>query len=301
MKHWKAKLGVPLLSAGLLLSAVAPASAAGTNAANTPKNLPANVLSTKSFEGGPFDPGLVNEDLLTKSLVKQGIVNKKASKETQQKQVSTYLKNRQEKTAKAVDDKEESKANSKIGIKPGEKGHKKGKNDKDKHKKGNDHGKGKGDDHGKGKGDDHGNKYGHRNKLDPIQKEGYNGAQRNDKVLVLLIEYPDAPHSTIKPDESDMYYKDYTTSHYQQMIFGKNGYTGPNGKNLISMKQFYDEQSGGSYTINGKVAGWYQAKHPAAYYGGNDPQSGSDKDARSLIKEALTDAAQGSKYQYERL
>lgn len=37
------------------------------------------------------------------------------------------------------------------------------------------------------------------------------------------------------------------------------------------MKQFYEEQSGGSYSVEGEVAGWYTADHEAAYYGGNYP------------------------------
>lgn len=51
------------------------------------------------------------------------------------------------------------------------------------------------------------------------------------------------------------------------MIFGDDGYEGPNGENLISMKQYYEQQSGGSYTVDGTVAGWYTADNPAAYYG----------------------------------
>lgn len=76
------------------------------------------------------------------------------------------------------------------------------------------------------------------------------------------------------------------------MLFGKNGYIGPDGKRKVSMKQYYEKQSGGSYTISGTVAGWYTAKHEAAYYGGNVPdESGSDGKPRELVKEALEAAA----------
>lgn len=58
------------------------------------------------------------------------------------------------------------------------------------------------------------------------------------------------------------------------------------------MKQYYEKQSGGSYTVSGTVAGWYTAKHEAAYYGGNVPDdSGSDGRPRELVKEALEAAA----------
>ncbi|WP_323703756.1 immune inhibitor A domain-containing protein [Mammaliicoccus sp. Dog046] len=125
-----------------------------------------------------------------------------------------------------------------------------------------------------------------------VQEDKYNGEVRKDKVLVLAIEFPDYPHSSITKDETDMYYDDYPVSHFQDMVFGENGYTGPNGKNLMSMKQYYQNQSGGSYDIDGQVHGWYKAKHPASYYGGNVPDdSGSDGKPKELIQEALEQAA----------
>jgi immune inhibitor A len=133
-----------------------------------------------------------------------------------------------------------------------------------------------------------GNKVGHTKGtiVDPVHEEGWNGGQREDNVLVLLIEYPDFKATDIKPGETDMYYDEYLKQHYTDMIFGDNGYEGPNGENLISVKQYYEQQSGGSYTIDGEVAGWYMASKPAAEYGGNS-NSGNDKDARGLVKEAL--------------
>jgi immune inhibitor A len=112
-------------------------------------------------------------------------------------------------------------------------------------------------------------------------------------VLVLLIDYTDFKHNNIKPTESDMYYADYNTSHFNDMIFGDNGYTGPNGQNLLSMKQYYLAQSGGSLLVRGEVAGWYTASNTAAYYGGNDA-NGNDLRPRDLVKEALAKAAADS-------
>jgi immune inhibitor A len=65
-------------------------------------------------------------------------------------------------------------------------------------------------------------------------------------VLVLLIDYSDFKHNNIKLTESDMYYNDYSTDHFNDMIFGDNCYMGPNGQNLMSMKQYYIAQSGDS-------------------------------------------------------
>lgn len=130
-------------------------------------------------------------------------------------------------------------------------------------------------------------------RVDKIEKEPYKGKVRKDKVLVLAMEFPDYPNSSITKDETDMYYDDYPVSHFQDMIFGENGYSGPDGQNLMSMKQYYQNQSGGSYDVDGKVHGWYKAKHPAKYYGGNVPdESGSDGKPKELIKEALEQAAQ---------
>nr|WP_263314607.1 immune inhibitor A [Mammaliicoccus sp. Marseille-Q6498] len=129
-------------------------------------------------------------------------------------------------------------------------------------------------------------------RIDKVEKEQYTGKVRKDKVLVLAMEFPDYPNSSITKDESDMYYDDYPISHFQDMVFGENGYKGPNGKNLMSMKQYYKNQSGGSYDVDGQVHGWYKAKHPAKYYGGNVPDAGgSDGKPKELIKEALEQAA----------
>ncbi|NDI34298.1 immune inhibitor A domain-containing protein [Chengkuizengella sediminis] len=131
-----------------------------------------------------------------------------------------------------------------------------------------------------------GNKLGQKDGVDPIELEPWNGEQRKDNVLILLIDFPDFPHNNIQPDETDMYYEDYSVEHFTNMAFGDNGYVGPNGETLISMKQLYEQQSGGSYTIDGQVAGWYTAEHEAAYYGGNN-ESDNDQNPRDLVREAL--------------
>ncbi|MDS0528439.1 immune inhibitor A [Clostridium sp. SHJSY1] len=127
-----------------------------------------------------------------------------------------------------------------------------------------------------------------KKKNDP--QTSWDGSVTKDKALVLLIEFPDLPHNTLTANDTDMYYKDYTKSHYQDMIFGPNGYKGPNGENLVSLKQYYDEQSGKSYDIEGSVQGWYKAEHPAAYYGANVGGS-NNINIKDLVKEALVDAS----------
>ncbi|KHE70841.1 immune inhibitor A domain-containing protein, partial [Halobacillus sp. BBL2006] len=140
-----------------------------------------------------------------------------------------------------------------------------------------------------------GNKLGQADTPNSVEEEAYDGEMRTDKVLVLLVDYPDKPHNTMTADETDMYYDGedaYSREHYQDMLFGDGGWTGPDGETYDSMKQYYEQQSGGSYSVEGEVAGWYTASQPAAAYGGNYPtEDDSDVNARGLVKEALKAAA----------
>src|SRR5699024_9464088 len=129
-------------------------------------------------------------------------------------------------------------------------------------------------------------------RVDKVQEEKYTGKVRKDKEVVIAMEFPDYPNSSITKDEPDMYYDEYPLYHLQYMLFGEKGYKGPNGKNLMSMKQYYQNQEDGSYDIDGQVHGWYKAKHPASYYGGNAPdEGGSDSKPKELVQEALEQAA----------
>ncbi|AQQ55172.1 protease [Planococcus lenghuensis] len=140
-----------------------------------------------------------------------------------------------------------------------------------------------------------GNKLGQakKNQVDSVNLENFDGEVREDKVLVLAIDFPDYRASSITKEETDMFYENYPISHFQDMVFGEDGYAGPNGEDFVSMKEYYEQQSGGSYTVDGEVAGWYTAEHNAAYYGANVPApDGNDANAALLVYEALKAAAQ---------
>jgi immune inhibitor A len=109
-------------------------------------------------------------------------------------------------------------------------------------------------------------------------------------ILAVLVDYSDYEHNSIQPGESDMYYKDYSHQHYQDMLFGANGYKGPNGEDLISMKQYYDQQSGGSLDIEGTVAGWYSLPQTAKYYG-EEYNGNHDRRAKNAVADALKQVA----------
>lgn len=123
-----------------------------------------------------------------------------------------------------------------------------------------------------------------------VQTETYNGVAKEIKPLVLLIDFKDVKHGDIKAEDSEFYFNDYTKEHYEDMIFGENGYKGPNGEDFISMRQFYEEQSGGSYTISGDIAGWYTASQNMGYYG-EDAEGSHNIRMKELVKEALDKVA----------
>lgn len=109
-------------------------------------------------------------------------------------------------------------------------------------------------------------------------------------VLVLLVDYKDYNHTQILPSETSIYYNEYSHQHYQDMLFGDNGYVGPDGKNYISMKQYYAQQSGGSLDVEGTVAGWYTLPQTAAWYGAPKGSS-NDIRARNAVYDALKETA----------
>jgi immune inhibitor A len=262
----KKKKALKVFSSITASTIVASSLFAGTLGGSTlaPKAAAASTNVTSSF-----DAGMANDERLIEMLKREGKLAKNASPAEAEKALKSYLKGKSQLT-KTKDQLPKPLANLKEGEKTASNGLKNGS----------------------------GNKLGQAKKdtVDPVQKEGYTGGVRSDKVLVLAIDFPDYQKSSITKDETDMWYEDYTHDHFQDMIFGKNGYTGPNGENLISMKQYYEQQSGGSYTVNGSVAGWYTADHEASYYGANSPApDGNDIRPRQLVYEALTKAAKDPK------
>ncbi|WLD93137.1 immune inhibitor A domain-containing protein [Alkalihalobacillus sp. AL-G] len=237
----------------LAMGAFSPAANADAEAA---------LSSVKSSYGAPIDLGIANDERLIEMLKENGTIAEDATPAEAEKALKKYLK---ERSANGGKDKgeladERQKTINALKEKASENGLTSGK----------------------------GNKLGQADEVTPVEEEDWNGSQRVDNVLVLLIEYPDFVADNIQSGETDMYYEEYPTSHYQDMIFGgEDGYyTGPDGEKLISVREYYEQQSGGSYSIQGTVAGWYTAKKPAAFYGNN-----ADGDARALVKEALLAAA----------
>ncbi|MDQ1145543.1 immune inhibitor A [Bacillus sp. SORGH_AS 510] len=254
----------------LLKTGLSTAVLAGTLFAGFPGNYAStssDVLknpTTVSHSYGSLDLAVVNEDKLLESLIKRGVISKNSSTAEKQKALHNYLvvKGKQDKStntdplaakAKAGDAKKRNK------FKEYNKGFLKGQ----------------------------GNKYG---QIKPVEEGASPGIQKKGNLLTLTVEFSDLEHNKIKPEETDNYYKDYNLDHYENMIFGEKGqYKGPNDEDQISQKQFYEEQSGGTYTVEGKAYGWLKVPGTAAYYGADDPKGGHDNVAPGGSKQLVKD------------
>lgn len=130
--------------------------------------------------------------------------------------------------------------------------------------------------------------------VNPInEKEPWTGKRKNSKALVLLIEFNDYKFENMKNEETPRAFVDWSKKHYEDMIFKDKLYKGPKKEELFTMKQYYKEQSGDSFELNGAVSGWYTAKNNASYYG-KPLRKDKDSNVESLVKEAFEAACKDS-------
>jgi len=230
----------------------------------------------------PIDTHIINEDRLAKALMKRGLIPESASSEQIRSAVQAYISEKQGKheqnTKKDKHDHENmldekskkflDKQKDKL-MKQMSKGHAN-------YKKGKPNGK---------------------VKVDNAKQAPYNGEVRTDKVLVLLTEFSDFKHNNIIQEEGYMYSDDFNREHYQKLMFGDEEFTLFDGSKVQTFKQYYEEQSGGSYSVDGFVSEWLEVPGKAADYGDDNPNGGHDNLAplgpRDLVKQAL-DAAVAS-------
>ncbi|MGF2715888.1 peptidase M6 [Bacillus mycoides] len=125
----------------------------------------------------------------------------------------------------------------------------------------------------------------------PAKEKEYNGEVRKDKVLVLLVEFEDFKHNNIDKHPHYMYSDDFNQDHYQKMLFGNDLFQLYDGTSIKSFKKYYEEQSGGSYTVDGTVTKWLTLPGKAADYGRDADSGGRDnqgpKGPTDLVKGAL--------------
>ncbi|MCG7533970.1 immune inhibitor A domain-containing protein [Pseudoalteromonas sp. OOF1S-7] len=128
--------------------------------------------------------------------------------------------------------------------------------------------------------------------MQPVSFRGNQAASarpmQGAKILAILIDFPDLPYddNRLKQGDSDMYYLQYPSSHYQQLIFSEQGFDAPDGEILNSANQYYLQASGGSFALSGEVFGWITAEQNASYYG---QRIGARRDSKvaDLVKEAV--------------
>jgi len=229
---------------------------------------PAAIELEAKHEHGGLDAAIINEDRLIESLINQGMISADATQAEKQGALASYI---------ALKGKKDTTVTEADPIAPQVKAAQSKK-----------HSEFKGFTNGLLNGN--GKKTGqYKKQPDPVKESTYTGPVRKDKVLVLSVEFSDYAHNNIKPIETDNYYKDYTLGHYEDMIFGANGYAGPNGENFVSMARYYREQSGGSYSVEGKAYGWLKVPGTAKFYGADKASGGHDNVAPGGSKQLVKD------------
>ncbi|MBU7591946.1 immune inhibitor A domain-containing protein [Metabacillus halosaccharovorans] len=229
-------------------------------------------------ESAPIDWNIIPEERLADSLKEQGVVSKNASSQQVKNAVKEYVEKKQGEKPGKVSDKHEdevlmdkktkdflTKQKDKL-AKQLSKGH-------ENYKKGKPNG---------------------AVKVKSAKQAPYNGDVRTDKVLVLLTEFEDFKHNNVVQEDGYMYAEDFNREHYEKLMFGDKEFKLFNGDKVKTFKQYYEEQSGGSYTVDGTVSDWLTVPGKAADYGDDNPEGGHDnldpQGPRDLVKEAL-DAA----------
>lgn len=220
----------------------------------------------------PIDPGLIPEERLAKELQDKGIISKSLTNSSLDRAVENYIN--QKRVEKNTEHPQKAVFNQKA-EKLVEKQQKKLAKQLEKANK------------QINKGKDGVN-------VKKAKQAKYNGDVRTDKVLVLLVEYNDFKHNNVQQEEGYMYDDDFNKKHYEDLMFGDEEFKLFNGDKVKTFKQYYEEQSGGSYTVDGTVSDWLTVQGNAADYGadgtsGHDNASGT-KGPRGLVKDAL-DAA----------
>ncbi|MFT9599413.1 immune inhibitor A domain-containing protein [Mesobacillus sp.] len=242
-----------------------------------PTAAPKSVEAATAPVSAPIDLNIVDQDRLAKALQERGLIAKGASPEEVNKAVTEYIQKKQGtkagKTDKHTAEDEMAKKSKDFLTKQKDKLTKQLEKGHDNYKAGKPTGYAK---------------------VDPAKQADYNGTVREDKVLVLLAEFADFKHNSIEQEEGYMYSDDFSREQYEKMLFGDEEFTLFNGEKVQTFKQYYEEQSGGSYTVDGTVTDWVTVPGNAADYGDDDPEGGHDNNGedgpRNFVKDALAAA-----------
>ncbi|WP_090832455.1 MULTISPECIES: immune inhibitor A domain-containing protein [unclassified Bacillus (in: firmicutes)] len=243
---------------------------------------PKSVSAATSVESAPIDMNVVDQDRLAKALKDRGLVAKNATNAQVQKAVQTYIEKKQgEKSEQAHAEKTVTNEQQAFDKKAKDFVAKQKQQLTKQLQKGNGTSTAA-------------TSFNGLVKVDPAKQATYSGSVRKDKVLVLLVEYADFKHNNIVQEPGYMYATDFNREHYQKMLFGDKDFTLFDGSKVKTFKQYYEEQSGGSYTVEGQVSDWLTVPGNAKEYGDDNPAGGHDnlapKGPRDLVKDALNAA-----------
>ncbi len=211
-----------------------------------------------------IDWGVINFDRLAKNLIKKGMIDEDASPEEIEKAVTRYVMKRD--IPEGIDT---SSSFGKKAVKT------KAAADAKISKK--------------------------ANNMKEDSKEAKFRDAHKDNIVMALVEYPDFSHNQLPQAEDSLWTKDFSQEHYENMLFNPYGYRTPEGVKLTTMAQYYYEESGGTWSVDGVVTPWITAQHDEAYYGGND-EDGNDKAPRDLVLETLEavgESIQGNEEKYD--
>ncbi|GGZ22296.1 protease [Streptomyces poonensis] len=123
------------------------------------------------------------------------------------------------------------------------------------------------------------------------------GREKTDKIFTILVEFGDQVdsryggtagplHNEIaqpdpKQDNSTAWQADYDREHYEDLYFGT-------GKNVESMKKYYEKQSSGRYSVEGEVSDWVKVPFNEARYGNNACGDTTCSSVWNLVSDGLT-------------
>ncbi|MCM1992815.1 immune inhibitor A domain-containing protein [Oceanirhabdus seepicola] len=126
-----------------------------------------------------------------------------------------------------------------------------------------------------------------------VENKDWDGETFKAKPLIVLMNFKDYKYTDLDEKESwtinERKGEEFTPELYEKMFFGENVYTAADGNEYVTVNKYFLEESGGSYSFDGEIFGWYEAQNGYEFYGANtDPYGTDQQNAAELVKEALT-------------
>lgn len=121
------------------------------------------------------------------------------------------------------------------------------------------------------------------------------GREKTDKIFTILVEFGDQisefggtpgplhnqiPKPNRKKDNSTAWRADYDQKYFQDLYFGT-------GKGVDSVKTYYEKQSSGRYSVEGKVSDWVKVPYNEARYGNNACGDSNCPSVWNVVKDGL--------------